>query len=382
MYPTLYHFFYDWFGVQITFLRAVNSFGFFVAISFIVGAWLFGKELERKYKQGLIKASKTKTIIGKPVTPFELITNGFIGFLLGYKLIYAFINTEVFNEFPKFLTSSKGSIVGGIVVAGLMAYWKYYEKKKEQLPEPLEKEVDFLPQQHVGPILLISAVFGILGAKLFAYLENPGDIIEFLSDPFSGLTMYGGLICALIAGIVYFRKHNLPTMHFMDAVAPILILAYGIGRIGCHVSGDGDWGIVNLNPNPGLPDWLWAYDYPNNVNHDGVPLQDCIYNDQFCNHLPKPVYPTPLYESIMCLIIFGALWMMRKRIQVAGLLFSVYLIFNGIERYLIEQIRVNVTYNFAGINITQAEIIALLFIFTGIGMYFYFKKKKLYSNPT
>jgi prolipoprotein diacylglyceryltransferase len=84
----------------------------------------------------------------------------------------------------------------------------------------------------------------------------------------------------------------------------------------------------------------------------------------------------------MCLIIFGALWMMRKRIQVAGLLFSVYLIFNGIERYLIEQIRVNVTYNFAGINITQAEIIALLFIFTGIGMYFYFKKKKLYSNPT
>ena len=382
MYPTLFHFFYDWFGIKIQFLRAINSFGFFVAISFISGAWLFGKELERKYKEGLIKSSKTSVVIGKPVTITELITNALIGFLLGYKLIFAFMHNEVFSDFPKYLTSSQGSWVGGIVIALAMAYWKYYEKKKTQLPEPIIKETDYLPQQHVGPILLLSAVFGILGAKLFAYLENPGDIIEFLSDPFSGLTMYGGLICATLAGFYYFKKHNLPAMHFMDAVAPILILSYGIGRIGCHVAGDGDWGIVNINPNPGLPDWLWAYDYPNNVNHDGVQMANCFYNDQFCYHLEKPVYPTPLYESIMSGFLFALLWFLRKRIKTAGLLFSIYLFSNGVERFLIEQIRVNDKYDFVGIKITQAEIIALSFMIIASILFFYFRKKQLYKNIT
>ncbi|HLP13124.1 MAG TPA: prolipoprotein diacylglyceryl transferase family protein, partial [Flavobacteriales bacterium] len=364
MYPTLYHFFYDWFGVKIQFLRAINSFGFFVAIAFITGAWLFGKEIQRKYREGKIPSKKVKQIIGAPATPFELILNGFFGFLIGFKILYAIFNSEVFNDFPKFLASGLGSWPGALLGAAGMAYWKYYEKKKDEKKPPEEIEVDYLPHQHVGPLLLIAAVFGIIGAKLFAYLENPGDIVEFLSDPFSGLTMYGGLICALIAGYFYFRKHKLPALQFLDAVTPTIILAYGIGRIGCHVAGDGDWGIVNLNPNPGwLPDWLWAYDYPNNVNRDGVPLAECYYNDKFCTHLPQPVYPTSMYETLMCLGIFGILMALRKRIAAAGALFFIYLGFNGVERYLIEQIRVNKPYGF-GLN--QAEIISLSFIVAGI----------------
>lgn len=386
MYPTLYHFFFDCFGIELPFLRAINSFGFFVAIGFLAAAALFARELRRKYKQGLIPAQKTTTTIGKPASVYELGLNAFFGFLLGYKLVYAIMNSEVFQDFPHFLTSSKGNIFGGIILAGVFAYWKYYEKKKEQLPEPKLIEKDFMPEDHVGPLLLISAVFGYLGAKLFAYLEDPGDFIEFISEPFNGLTMYGGLICALLGGLVYFRRKKLPAMHFLDAVAPALILAYGIGRIGCHVAGDGDWGIVNLNANPGLPDWLWAYDYPNNVNKDGVPLADCIYNDAFCTHLPQPVYPTPLYESIMCLLIFGVLWMLRKRIHAMGVMFFTYLTFNGIERFLIEQIRVNDTYTIAGIKITQAEIIALSFILAGVAgiLYFYrrYKKQKLPVSNT
>lgn len=376
MYPTLYHFFYDWFGVKIQFLRAINSFGFFVAIAFITGAWLFGKEVYRKYKEGLIPSQQVKQIIGKPASVQELVLNGLFGFLIGFKIVYAIFHSEVFQDFPKYLATGKGSWIGAIVLSAVFAYWKYYEKKKEALDPPKEMEVEFLPSQHVGPLLLIAAVFGIIGAKLFAYLENPGDIIEFLSDPFSGLTMYGGLICALVAGYFYFRKHNLPALHFLDAVAPTLIITYGIGRIGCHVAGDGDWGIVNLNPNPGwLPDWLWAYDYPNNVNRDGVDMAQCFYGDKFCTHLPQPVYPTSMYETIMCGLIFGFLMMIRKRLKAIGVLFFTYLSLNGVERYLIEQIRVNKPYGF-GLN--QAEIIALSFILFGIiGIYYFQRKYKL-----
>lgn len=382
MYPTLYHFFYDWFGVKIQFLRAINSFGFFVALAFITGAWLFTKELQRKHQQGLLPSKKVKTIVGQPATITELALNGLFGFLIGFKIAYAIFHTEVFNDFPKFLASATGSWIGGIVIAAVFAYWKYYEKKKEEKNPPLELEVDYLPQQHVGPLLLIAAVFGIFGAKLFAYLEDPINIIDFLSDPFSGLTMYGGLICALLGGWYYFRKHKLPGLHFLDAVAPTLILAYGIGRIGCHVAGDGDWGIVNLNPNPGLPDWLWAYDYPNNVNHAGVAMSSCYYGDNFCEHLPKPVYPTPIYETIMCLLIFGILWFIRKRVQIAGMLFSIYFVLNGVERFLIEQIRVNKLYEFGGMAITQAELIALGFILLGlIGMIFFYRQKAKFNQP-
>jgi len=427
MYPTLYHFFYDWFGVKWVFLRAINSFGFFVAIAFLVGAALFARELRRKYREGLIPAKKITVTIGKPVTVFELTLNGLLGFLVGYKIIYAIMHTEVFRDFPHYLTSSVGNIWGGLLLGGALAYWKFYEKKKEQLPEPKMIEKDYLPEERVGTLLLLAAVFGYIGAKLFAYLENPGDFIEFISEPFNGLTMYGGLICALLAGYVYFRKHKLPTMHFLDALAPALILAYGIGRIGCQVSGDGDWGIYNsayavdqsgniVAAAPGqfeqtlethrsyflgehkslqevphsdfkpgalsfLPVWFFAYDYPNNVNADGVPMEDCIYGDKFCNHLPQPVYPTPLYESLMCGLIFGILWFLRKRIKAMGVMFFTYLAFNGVERFLIEQIRVNEKYHLLGISITQAEIIALSFILIGLAGIFYFyqrhKKQRL-----
>jgi prolipoprotein diacylglyceryltransferase len=145
------------------------------------------------------------------------------------------------------------------------------------------------------------------------------------------------------------------------------MLSYAVGRIGCHVAGDGDWGIVNNNPKPSfLPDWLWAYNYPNNVNGVDTKMTDCIYNDQYCYQLAEPVYPTPLYETAMCLVIFGILWYYRKKIIVPGVLFFMYLAFNGVERFLIEQIRVNEKYNFAGMSFTQAQLISSLLIIIGI----------------
>lgn len=162
----------------------------------------------------------------------------------------------------------------------------------------------------------------------------------------------------------------------LDVGAPGMMLAYGVGRIGCHLSGDGDWGIVNLNPKPfnWLPDWLWAYTYPNNVAGEGNPIPGCV--GKFCNELAQPVYPTPIYEVIAALLIFWFLWKIRTKVKVPGMMFGIYMMFAGVERFLVELIRVNSKYNVAGIPFTQAELISLILFIGGILLVAYSSKNK------
>jgi phosphatidylglycerol---prolipoprotein diacylglyceryl transferase len=376
MYPTLYHFFLDTFGIEIPFLKAVNSFGFFVAMAFLVGTWLFTRELKRKEQEGELKAVKKTKLTGLPPSTTGIVLNAVLGFFLGYKLIYAFMHSEVFSAFPKFLFSPEGSFIAGILGAALFGYWKYRDDKKQQKPTPVEITYDFHSWDHVGPLLILAVIWGFLGAKIFAWFESGESLSSFLSgDPFRGLTMYGGLICATIAMTVYMIRHKLPVLKLYDAAAPGLLLAYGVGRIGCQVSGDGDWGIVNTAPKPGwmgfLPDWLWSYNYPNNVNEDcGRP--GCNWEET--PYLLDPVFPTPLYEFLMCLFGFWILWMLRKRIHVAGIIFMSFLILNGVERYLIEQIRVNE--NIDGTGMTQAELISIILIVIGFAGIIFLSKRK------
>jgi phosphatidylglycerol:prolipoprotein diacylglycerol transferase len=160
-----------------------------------------------------------------------------------------------------------------------------------------------------------------------------------------------------------------------DAAAPGLMLAYAVGRIGCHVAGDGDWGIVNTHTKPfsWLPNWMWAYNYPHNVNEAGVRIAGCL-DTKYCNQLPQPVYPTPLYETIICLVLFLILWSLRKRLKIPGTLFAVYLMLNGLERFLIEKIRVNVRMHFLGLHPTQAEVVSLLLFISGLIIFVVLKR--------
>jgi prolipoprotein diacylglyceryltransferase len=184
-------------------------------------------------------------------------------------------------------------------------------------------------------------------------------------------------------------------LHVMDACAPGLFLAYGVGRLGCHVSGDGDWGIVNNNPKPGwLPDWAWAYDYPNNVNGTIIPndLDPKYMNDEVWQvkrmlmgdeiRLLEPVYPTSLYEAVICIGLFFVFWAIRKRVITPGLLFACYLIFNGLERFTIELIRVNTTlFTIGSFRVTQAEFIAFCLVAAGVAMAVWTKKRKQPPAP-
>lgn len=383
MYPNLYYVCKDLFGIDLAGLKLVNSFGFFVAISFIISAWVLTLELRRKQQQGLFVHTEETITIGASASWQELLINFLIGFVFGYKIVGAFTIPDALNDPQSFILSARGNGGVGILVGLFFAGLKWYEKDKQKLAKPEKRTIRIWPQDRVGDIVLYAALFGFIGAKIFHNLENWGD---FVKDPigalvsFSGLTFYGGLICAGIAIFIYSKKNKITFVHLLDSMATTMMLAYALGRIGCQVSGDGDWGIVNNHPKPftWLPNWLWAYRYPHNVIGEGIPIPGCT--GQYCNELASPVYPTALYEIIACLILFSVLWMIRKKIKVPGQLFGIYLIFNGVERFLIETIRVNTRYEFLPFHPTQAEIISLLLVISGVTLLF--KAHKWFAGTT
>ncbi len=386
MYPNLYYAFKDLFGVEWKSLRFVNSFGFFVAIAFILAAVVLVAELKRKSKQGLFQPTEMQITVGKPATAGELILNFLLGFLLGYKIIALFVmDNSATNDPQAFIFSSLGSWPLGLGVGALFAFLKWREKSKQKLEKPETRTVRIWPQDRVGEITIIALVFGLAGAKLFDIFENWSDFLtrpsDFIFSP-SGLTFYGGLICAALAIWWYAKKHKIGFWHLNDAAAPALMLSYAVGRIGCQVSGDGDWGIVNTSPKPfsWLPDWMWSYTYPHNVNEVGEQIPGCL--DKYCKELPHGVFPTPFYETIMCLILFVILWSLRKKIKVAGKLFALYLMVNGLERFLIEKIRVNTTIDLFGFHPTQAEVISTLLFLSGLGLWIYLGRRHSKEKST
>lgn len=387
MYPNLYYAFRDLFGVEWTFLRFVNSFGFFVAIAFIVAAFVLTAELKRKSKLGLFQPTEMQVMVGQPASVSDLVLNFLLGFLMGYKIIALFILDKSATENQQeFIFSTMGSWPAGIGMGLLMAWLKWREKNKQKLEKPERRIVRIWPQDRVGELTIIALVFGLVGAKLFDIFENWSDFLKHPADYIfsaKGLTFYGGLICAALAIWWYARKHKIGFWHLNDAMSPTMMIAYAVGRIGCQVSGDGDWGIENTRPNPysWLPDWAWAYNYPHNVNEVGVPIPGCT-DGKYCTQLEFPVFPTPLYEIIFCLALFGLLWMLRKRIKTPGVIFAIYLMLNGFERFMIEKIRVNVPMDVFGFHPTQAEIISSLLFLTGLILFIWLRRKKATEKST
>lgn len=370
MYPTLTDLLKDLLGINLP--LPIQMFGFMVAMAFVIGHYVISSELRRKSQLGIMKPI-TKTITeGLPASRNELLLNGLFGFILGFKILYIVFNYAEFTiDPPGVVLSAKGNFFGGVLIAAAFAYYTYKEKEKTKLAKPITKQIQVYPHDLMGNIIMIAAVAGLIGAKVFHNLENWD---SFVANPvesllsFSGLTFYGGLIVGLAAVYYYAKSNNIKFIHLIDAGAPGLMLAYGIGRLGCQLSGDGDWGIVNLAPKPEwlsfLPDWAWAYKYPHNVLSEGVPIAGCV--GRHCMELPQAVFPTPLYETVMALLIFAFLWSIRKKIVQPGLMFSLYLVLNGLERFFIEKIRVNTLYDVSGFKFTQAELISSLLVIFGI----------------
>jgi phosphatidylglycerol---prolipoprotein diacylglyceryl transferase len=393
-------------------LSLFKTFGFFVALAFIGAAWYTAAELRRKEQLGSVHYQLKTIVIGQGLKAGDLIVNIVGGFLVGDKIggLFTYFNEASPNPLG-YLLSLKGNVFLGVLGGVALGLLKYLENRKQRLPEPVEKKVAVYPHQLITEIVVVAAFGGLIGAKIFNALETWDD---FVHDPLgnlfssSGLTFYGGLIVAAIAFYYYARRHNITFSYLCDATAPGLMLAYGIGRLGCQFAGDGDWGIFNTayvsNPDASLrlvaradsstamqlihnaahaytpapamlPRWLVAMNYAHNINNEGVAITGCT--GSYCSMLPVSVYPTPIYEAVVCIGLFFVLWAIRKRFTYAFQLFGVYLIFNGIERFFVELIRVNTKYDFGFIHPTQAEIISVVMVIVGVALQFYRKETNL-----
>jgi phosphatidylglycerol:prolipoprotein diacylglycerol transferase len=189
-------------------------------------------------------------------------------------------------------------------------------------------------------IVFAALVGGVVGARGYYVIEKYSqakhDLIGTVFSG-SGLVWYGGAIGGAIGVVAWMRWRKTLELQMFDMCATALALGYAIGRIGCQVSGDGDYGIRSSLP--------WAMGYP----HGTVPTPPGV-----------TVQPTPIYETVaMCLLAWG-LWRLRVRVR-PGVIFALYLLGSGLERFLVEFIRRN-SEVLAGLTAPQLESIALCVI--------------------
>ncbi|MBI5476649.1 MAG: prolipoprotein diacylglyceryl transferase [Ignavibacteriales bacterium] len=212
-------------------------------------------------------------------------------------------------------------------------------------------------------ITLLAVIFGVAGSKILFLIEDWNHFIQNpIGEAFSpgGLTWYGGFFLATFAIWIYVKKKKIPFATICDAAAPALMIGYGIARIGCHLSGDGDYGFPTSLPwgaeysNGTYPPSIAFREFPEIVRQYGV---DGIVSNSI------RVHPTPVYEFISSLFLFFILWKLRFKKFKPGLIFMIYLIFYGLERFFVEFLRLNPRIL---LGLSEAQLISIFLIIIGI----------------
>lgn len=140
MYPNLYYAFKDWFGVEWKLLSVLNTFGLMVALAFVSAAIVLNLEFKRKEKQGLLHPREEIITVGLPASLSDLIINGLVGFIFGYKIFGLIFNKPEDLSAQQYILSTEGNFLGGLVLAAILAGMKWREKNKQKLKVP-EKEL-------------------------------------------------------------------------------------------------------------------------------------------------------------------------------------------------------------------------------------------------
>jgi len=206
---------------------------------------------------------------------------------------------------------------------GFIAAWAVLAKRFTELGSPPAWAYELIFAGLVG---------GLIGAKLDFVIQNPGE--PFFSG--SGLVWFGGVVGGAIGVLAWAKWRGIHGWQIADIAAAPLALGYAIGRVGCQLSGDGDYGIPWDGP--------WAMSYPEGT----VPTTE-------------DVHPTPVYETLAVGAIAYALWRMRDAFTV-GMLFAFYLVLTGTERLLVEFIRRNED---VALGLTQPQLISIAMIVAG-----------------
>jgi len=194
------------------------------------------------------------------------------------------------------------------------------------------------PQDWAYEMGFAALVGGVVGSRVYFVVQNYDDVKDdLLGNLFSGsgLVWYGGAIGGAVAVIAWAWWRGFLNLTLLDVAAPPLALGYAIGRCGCQLSGDGDYGKPWDGP--------WAMAYP-----DGTEPTD------------RTVHPTPIYETLAMGLGAWILWQLRERVR-AGCLFAIYLVYAGAERFLVEFIRRN-TEDAVGLTTAQLESLGMMII--------------------
>lgn len=228
-----------------------------------------------------------------------------------------------------------------MALAALAAAWAINSELKRRGYNP----------ELASTIVFAAALGGLVGARLLFIVE---EWQGFLAAPMNyiltgaGFTWYGGFFGGALAVSWIVRKNRIPWVAGADIAAPALALAYGVGRLGCHFAGDGDWGAVTTVP--------WGVAYTNAIvgwadPNTGIPYPPGVV-----------VHPTPIYEFFQGILVFGVLWVLRKKHLAPGTLGWMYLILAGLMRFMVEFWRIN---PIAGLGLSEAQWISMLLIAIG-----------------
>jgi phosphatidylglycerol:prolipoprotein diacylglycerol transferase len=223
-------------------------------------------------------------------------------------------------------------------------------------------------------ITFIALIGGVVGAKLLYVIEEWNYITSLSSGKLfsteglfsaQGLTFYGGFILATLLIYFYVRYKKIPFLRVCDAAAPSLAIGYGIARIGCHLAGDGDYGL----PVSEFASWVpWGTNYSHGTLPPSVAFRGTEIAQKFGGVVPDNTlcHPTPVYEFILAVIILAAIWYFRKKFRIDGKLFGLYLILSGFARLMVEFIRLNPRILFG---LSEAQLISIALIILGIYLY-------------
>lgn len=194
-------------------------------------------------------------------------------------------------------------------------------------------------------IVAVATVAGVIGSKIWHVLETPHALLRHpaaLLFERAGFAWYGGLIIGILTLLWQARVYKLGSLQMLDLASPAAAIGYGVGRLGCLVSGDGDYGIPTSLP--------WGMSFP----HGLVPTM-------------QRVHPTPIYELLGALLITWILWRRGapERPKPLGEITGEYLILTGLARFLVEFIRINPRILWG---MTNAQLASLGAIAFGIGL--------------
>jgi phosphatidylglycerol---prolipoprotein diacylglyceryl transferase len=212
-------------------------------------------------------------------------------------------------------------------------------------------------------LIILLFVSSLTGSTIFLLID-----LQDLSIAHLSFNFIGSLVGCIITGFLYCRFKKMNFVLVLNCISFPICLGYSIGRLGCHLSGDGDWGTINTMSQPNLwmlPKSYWAYQYPHNVLREGIRINNCSGN--YCYELKYPVFPTSLYEFYISLIIAITLFLVKNHHYKGDkIVLSLFLILLGTERFFIEFIKTNPKHNIFLWKLSQAQILSTGMIIFGV----------------